>query len=82
MLGFAACFWWTVFLIRKLARTSFRDFVLGSGGRVDVRNCVTVFLLYALGFLHTQGWDLINGGLTLNPVGFALIAVNFLLCLR
>lgn len=79
MLGFVASFWWTVFLIRKIAKTSLRDFVLGSGGRVDVRNCVTIFLLYSLGFLFEVGRGLVDGSLTLNPVGVIPIAVNFLL---
>lgn len=50
LLTFVPIFWCIVFAIKILGKTSLKDFVLGVGGKLNKKECLTVFVLYALGF--------------------------------
>ena len=51
MLTFVPLFWCTVLAIKLIGKTSLKDFVLGVGGSVNKKECLTVFGLYTLGFV-------------------------------
>lgn len=48
--AFAGLFWGMVIAIKVVGKTSLKDFVLGVGGRLNVKECLTVLGLYAAGF--------------------------------
>ena len=50
VLAFAPLFWGLVISIRFIGKTSFKDFVLGVGGRINAKQCLIVAGLYAGGF--------------------------------
>lgn len=51
ILAFAPMFWGMVIAVKVLGKTSLREFVLGIGGKVNKKECLTVFGLFAAGFL-------------------------------
>ena len=50
-LVFIALFCGMVIAIKLIGKTSLKDFVLGVGGKVNKKECLTIALLYVLGFV-------------------------------
>lgn len=50
-LGFVGLFAGIVLAIKFVGKTSMKDFILGVGGKVNKKECLTVMGLYALGFV-------------------------------
>ena len=50
LLTFVFLFWALVLAIRFVGKTSLKDFILGVGGSVDIKLCLRILGLYALGF--------------------------------
>ena len=50
LLAFVFLFWALVLAIRFVGKTSLKDFILGVGGSVDIKLCLRILGLYALGF--------------------------------
>jgi membrane protease YdiL (CAAX protease family) len=49
--GFVALFFGLVITIKLIAKTSLKDFVLGVGGKLNKKECLTILGLYATGML-------------------------------
>lgn len=81
MLGFAVIYALAVFFIRKIGKTSFRDFVFGSRGKLNIKLCITIAVLYLIGFFIVVGPSVVNGELALYPAGPVPVLVNLVLCL-
>ena len=50
LLAFVPLFWCLVIAIQIVGKTSLKDFVLGMGGKVNKKECLTILGLYAAGF--------------------------------
>ena len=51
LLAFAAIFWGLVIGIKVVGKTSMKDFILGVGGSVNMKECLTILGLYAVGMV-------------------------------
>ena len=53
LLPFVALYWGLVIAIRVVGKTSLKDFVLGAGGKINKKECLTILGLYAAGMVLT-----------------------------
>ena len=81
-LGFIALFFGLVIAIRLIGKTSLKDFVLGAGGKINKKECLTILGLYAAGMVLTYLMNLdqihlrgVNPGHFLFLVLYALLVV-------
>ena len=80
VLGFIPPFWGLVISLRLIGKTSFKDFVLGVGGKVNPKQCLIVAGLYAGGFAipflmtaNNVGWRGVD------PIRFLFLTVFMVL---
>lgn len=74
-----AWFWGLVIAIKVVGKTSLKDFVLGVGGKLNKKECLTVLALSVSAFLGNLLTDL--GHLHLRGVSFGTFAAGFLISL-
>ena len=76
MLTFIPFFWITVLAIRFMGKTGLKDFLLGVGGKVDKKGCLTVLALFAIGIAASLLPTVTN--IHLRGVGLGQFAFLFL----
>ena len=79
LLSFVALFWGLVIAIKVVGKTSLKDFVLGAGGKLNKKECLTVLVLSVGAFIVNLLTDLDH--LHLRGVSLGTFAVGFLISL-
>jgi membrane protease YdiL (CAAX protease family) len=79
LLSFVALFWGLVIAIKVVGKTSLKDFVLGAGGKINKKECLTVLALSMCAYIINILTEL--GHLHLRDISFATYAAGFLISL-
>ena len=79
LLSFVALFWGLVIAIKVVGKTSLKDFVLGVGGKLNKKECLTVLALSVGMFIINLLTEL--GHIHLRGISFETYAAGFLISL-
>ena len=83
-IGFGLLFFVSVFVIRKFMKTSFRDFVFGTEGKIDFKQIRTIFICWLIGMVLSMIISFATGEITainLNPMGIPAILLTLLMAI-
>ncbi len=82
-IGFAILFLISVIVIKKFMKTKFRDFVFGTKGKFNPKLIGMLFLLWLLGFVLGEFYDLLikHNPISINSIGLPSILITLVMAI-